>query len=240
MGYRGKVDEQNRARDLRAQAWTLQEIATELGVAKSSVSLWVRDVIFVPKPRQRPLFAAPNPLHLAKLAEIEEMNQWGVERIGVLSEAAFLAAGVALYAGEGAKRDHCVNFANADPEMIRFFCAWFRHFFDVDETRMRMRVYLHEGLDIVTAQQFWSDLAGVPLEQFGKPYRAAADATRRLNKHEHGCAYVVYSCARTHRQIMGLIRALLSSEAQSGVAQLVAQRPVKPTVASSSLAPGAS
>ena len=37
MGYRGKVDEQNRARDLRAQSWTLDEIAAELGVAKSSV-----------------------------------------------------------------------------------------------------------------------------------------------------------------------------------------------------------
>jgi hypothetical protein len=53
MGYRGKVDEQNRARDLPAQAWTLAEIAAEHGVAKSSVSLWVRDVRFAPKPRQR-------------------------------------------------------------------------------------------------------------------------------------------------------------------------------------------
>ena len=69
MGYRGKVDEQNRARDLRAEAWTLEEIATELGVAKSSVSLWVRDVMFEPKPKQRPTFVPPNPLHLAKLAK---------------------------------------------------------------------------------------------------------------------------------------------------------------------------
>ena len=46
MGYRGKVAEQNRARDLRAQAWTLQEIADELGVWKGTVSTWVRDVEF--------------------------------------------------------------------------------------------------------------------------------------------------------------------------------------------------
>ena len=240
MGYRGKVAEQNRACDLRAEAWTLQEIADELGVAKSSVSLWVRDVVFEPKPRHRPTFVSPNPLHLAKLAQIEEMNQWGADRIGVLSDDAFLAAGVALYAGEGAKRDHCVNFANSDPEMIRMFCVWFRRFFEIDESRMRMRVYLHDGLDIDAAQRFWSAVGDVPLTQFSKPYRAIADATVRVNKHQHGCAYVVYSCARTHRQIMGLIRALLSSQAQSGVAQLVAQRPVKPTVASSSLAPGAS
>ena len=79
-----------------------------------------------------------------------------------------------------------------------------------------MRVYLHDGLDIDAAQRFWSDVTKIPLDQFGKPYRAVADATIRLNKHEHGCAYVVYSCSRTHRQIMGLIRALLSSAALPG------------------------
>ena len=44
MGYRGKVVEQERARELRAQGWTYTEIMAELGVSKSSVSLWCRDV----------------------------------------------------------------------------------------------------------------------------------------------------------------------------------------------------
>jgi AraC-like DNA-binding protein len=48
MGYGGKVTERHRARELRAEAWTLKDIAAELGVSKSSVSLWVRDVDFVP------------------------------------------------------------------------------------------------------------------------------------------------------------------------------------------------
>lgn len=46
MGNRGKIAEQERARELRAQAWTLNEIVAELGVSKSSVSLWVRGVAF--------------------------------------------------------------------------------------------------------------------------------------------------------------------------------------------------
>ena len=55
--------------------------------------------------------------------------------------------------------------------------------------------------------------AGIPLHQFLKPYRAVPDPTIRRNKHQFGCFYVDYSCSRTHRQIMGLVRALLSSEA---------------------------
>jgi hypothetical protein len=46
VGYRGKLAERERARDVRAQAWTINEIVAELGVSKSSVSVWVRDVEF--------------------------------------------------------------------------------------------------------------------------------------------------------------------------------------------------
>ena len=43
--------------------------AHELGVAKGSVSVWVRDVEFTPKPRNRGNnVTKPHPLHVAKLA----------------------------------------------------------------------------------------------------------------------------------------------------------------------------
>src|SRR3954462_7583586 len=143
MGYRGLVAEQNRARDLRAESWTLQAIADELGVAKSSVSLWVRDVEFVPKPRSSARNRAPNALQRRKQAEIDELLAEGRARIGRLTEKAFLVAGTALYAGEGAKGDGQLCFANSDPRMIAFFCAWMRRFFDTDESKFRFRLYLH-------------------------------------------------------------------------------------------------
>lgn len=216
MGYRGKVTEQERARVLRAAGKMLREIADELGVSKSSVSVWVRDVEFTPRPRQRPMFLRPNILHLRRLAEIDDMNSWGLEQIGTLSDEAFLVAGAALYAGEGSKTEGSVRFANSDPAMTRFFAAWFRRFFTVDERRLRVRVYLHEGLDLDAAEEHWSRVTGVPRSQFGKAYRAVADPNIRRNKHQHGCAYLDYSCSRTHRAVMGLVRALLSSESIPG------------------------
>ena len=41
---RPKTEEQKRARELRSMGWSLREIASELGVALSSVSTWVRDI----------------------------------------------------------------------------------------------------------------------------------------------------------------------------------------------------
>ena len=75
---------------------------------------------------------------------------------------------------------------------------------------------VHEGLDLDTAESFWSTTTGIPRTQFGAPYRAHADVTRRANKHLHGCAYVRYSCVRTHREVMGVVRALLASYAGPG------------------------
>ena len=148
MGYRGKVHEQERARALRATGLTLIEIAEELDVSKSSVSVWVRDVPFTPSPRRTGPHRRPHPFHERRLAEIDEMDATGRDRIGTLSDEAFLAAGVALYAGEGAKTDGTVKFANSDPAMIAFFCAWLRRFFDIDERRSAARL-VRRTLDLL-------------------------------------------------------------------------------------------
>jgi hypothetical protein len=216
MGYRGKVEAQERARQMRARNMTLQDIAIELRVAKSSVSLWVRDVPFTSSKRRTGPQNRPHPAREAKLAQIAALNAEGIERIGTLGDEAFLVAGVALYAGEGSKTEGEVRFANTDPTMVRFFCAWLRRYFAIDETRLRVRVYLHEGLDLDAAEANWSEVTRIPRSQFGKAYRAVADPSIRSNKHEFGCVYVGYCCSRTHRQIMGLVRALLSSGAIPG------------------------
>jgi predicted transcriptional regulator len=211
MGYRGKVVERERARELRAESWTLVEIARELGVARSSVSLWVRDVDFEPRPRARVARRrGPNALQRRKQAEIDELLADGRRRIGRLAEQEFLVAGTALYAGEGSKTPGEVRFVNTDPRMIYFFCHWLRQFFEVDESRMRVRLYLHEGLDLDAAVDFWSRLTQIPPDQFRAPYRAAADPSIRSAKHVNGCPGVSYSCTRTHRAVMGLVDGLLS------------------------------
>lgn len=220
MGYRGKVDEQHRARDLRAQGWPYNDIAAELGVSKSSVSLWCRDVAIDEAAWAERAHAnrnhgarnrRPNRLQLARIADIERGRREGALTIGELSHRDLMIAGVALYAGEGFKTGAAVGLANCDARMIALFLSWFRRFFATDEQRFRVRLYLHEGLDLEAATAFWSDLTQVPPSQFGKPYRAADDPTRRRSKHIYGCPSVRYSSASHLRSVLGLVDALLQS-----------------------------
>jgi len=218
MGGRGKPEARQEARRLRAEGWTLAAIAAAVGAAKGTVSVWVRDVSFEPRPRgpraarRRP----PNALARRKAAEIAALAEEGRARVGALSTRDLLLVGTALYAGEGSKTGNRVRFTNTDPAMVRLFCTWLRRFFDIDESRLRATVYLHQGLDLEAAIAFWSDVTRIPPTQFTAPYRAVPDASIRTTKHPTGCAYVNYSSARTHRAVMGLVDALLRSEVIPG------------------------
>jgi transcriptional regulator with XRE-family HTH domain len=226
VGYRGKVAEQERGRELRAEGWTLAAIAAELDVSKGAVSGWVRDVPFSAPPRSPARRRGPNALQRAKAAEIESLLDLGRRVVGELDDRDLLIAGTALYAGEGAKTDGVVKFTNSDPQMVALFLQWLRRFFTPDESRLRLRLYLHQGLDLDAACRSWSSLTGIPVTQFQRPHRAVPDPSIRRSKHPMGCATVAYSCSRTHRAIMGLVQGLLPLTSHSGVAQLAEQTTV--------------
>ena len=247
MGYRGKTTEQNRARDLRAQGWTIREIEAELGVSRSSASIWVRDVQVNPEVWAERVRTRTNHGWEKRRRTFERRREERTEAdranarqwLDDLSDRDLFIAGIALYAGEGSKTRGEVSFANTNPRMIAVFLAFLRRYFVVDESRLRVHLYLHEGLDLHAANDFWSGVTSIPVEQFSKPYRAEPDPSIRKTKHEMGCPSVRYSCTHTHRSIMALVDALLASELPSGVAQSAEQGTVNAKVVGSSPTPGA-
>ena len=157
-------------------------------------------------------------MRLKKEAELErcrvEAEAWaaGVAQSGLALELYALA----LYAGEGGKTDGSVIFANSDGCLVRLFLRWLRSAFDIDESRLRVGLYLHADLDLCAAVEYWAEETGIPHEQFQKPYRAVVDETRRHNRHEFGCARIVYADASVHRRVMAKIRAVGSALAFPG------------------------
>ncbi len=218
MGYSGKWRERERARQLRADSWTLLDIARELNVSKASVSVWVRDVEFVPKPRNRGHSShKPHPLTVRKQAEIERCRDEAAATIGELSERDLLVYGLALYLGEGAKTPQSgFGLANTSVEVMVSFMMWLRRCFEIEESRLRARLYLHQGLDLDGATQFWSAALGIPTDQFTAAYRPEPRDRFRGSKHPNGCITVRYSDVTLHRRVMALISALTSQFAIPG------------------------
>lgn len=119
----------------------MKEIAATLGIARSSASVWVRDVPLGPE--QRALLIARSRLGPIVAGERKAARARSVRR-GYQDDGrrlardrgATYAAGCMLYWAEGAKTRNSVQIVNADPEVIVFFARFLREQFDVADEQM--------------------------------------------------------------------------------------------------------
>ncbi len=218
MGNRGKYEERATARDLRAKSWTLGEIASELSVAKGSVSVWVRDVEFTPRPRNRGHSSQkPHPLTVKKQAELDRCREDAEVWAASASDRDLYVWGLAMYHGEGAKTEASgFQLANTSPTIIAAFLRWMRTFFPIKESRLRATLYLHAGLDESAAIAHWVDVTGIARTQFTKSYRPASRGSHKTSKHVNGCLSVRYSDVSIFRRVMAASEALACVFADPG------------------------
>jgi hypothetical protein len=178
---RAKDDLHAKARELRAKGMIYTEIAGELGVSKSSVSLWVRDM-----PREgrlsheqcrgrnaEALSKRWDELRTIRGARRHAARERAFAEIGCLSDREILIAGAVAYWCEGSKsKEHRpvdrVTFINSDPNLILFFLR-FLAVAGVTADRLICRVYIHESGDVPASQAFWQTLTGLSAEQFRRP-----------------------------------------------------------------------
>jgi transcriptional regulator with XRE-family HTH domain len=224
---RAKDELHARARELREKGLDYEEIAAALGVSKSSVSLWVRDM---PVPERlsyeecRKRSAEGSRLYWeterpAREAMRETARATAAAEIGELSERELLVTGAIAYWCEGAKskphkRRERVTFINSDPGLIRFFLR-FLGVAGVHPARLRFRVHIHESADVPAAEQFWQDVTGAEPSQFNRTtLKRHNPRTIRKNvgADYHGCLIVdVLQSAALYRRIEGWARAALTS-----------------------------
>ncbi|MFD5235986.1 hypothetical protein [Streptomyces tendae] len=211
-----KDDLRDRARELRLQGWTYDQIQVELGCSKSSISLWVRDL---PKPERRApseqakLAARKRWEHELAVRDVARKQTKAAARreIGELSTRDLFLTGVALYWAEGTKdkpydRREKVIFVNSDPGVIQIYGAWLR-LLGVAPDRIQYRVMIHITADVEAARRYWANLVGVDASAFQRTtIKKHNPKTVRKNVGEdyRGCLVVsVSQSADLYRQIEG-------------------------------------
>ncbi|RII15031.1 hypothetical protein DSC45_19235 [Streptomyces sp. YIM 130001] len=211
-----KDDLRAKARELRLQGRTYDQIQLELGVSKSSISLWVRDLPTPERKRSREESAAiARRGWEAKLRIREEERQQAkleaARSVGALSPRELFLVGVGLYWSEGSKdkpydRREKVVFVNSDPGMIQVYLA-FLDLLGIERERIRFTVMIHESADIPAAERYWADLVGADRSAFYKTtIKKHSPRTRRKNigPTYRGCLTVkVLGSADLYRRIEG-------------------------------------
>jgi hypothetical protein len=196
----------------------VKEIEAHLGVARSSVSRWVRDVVMPADAALRlaqrssagRLAAAQRKADAARDKRLAYQEQGrGRARL----EPAEYVAGCMLYWAEGTKQRSCVEIVNSEPELLRVFADFLRRFFGVrsDEILLRCNLFADHADRQAEVEQFWLDALGLPrssLRSSAVNVASSASKGKRTNTLPYGTASLRVHSTRIVQTIYGSIQEL--------------------------------
>lgn len=178
-----KSKEKILSRELRNNGLSIKEIARKLRVSVGSVSSWCNDIVLTKKQQEVLNSRIKDPFYGNKykyLAErkasfikkVENLKQEGISEIGKMSKREVLLVGIALYWGEGFKKDHLVGLATSDTKMAMFYVHWLDCCFGIKNTQLILRVTANISYkkNIGLLEKYWAKQLNIPQVQFSKPY----------------------------------------------------------------------
>ncbi len=108
-----------------------------------------------------------------------------------------------LYWGEGDKtKDYFISLTNTNPDILVYFVTWLRKYFEIDNNKLKCRLYLWRNLDENILKGFWSNKLKIPLEQFTKSYISDSTPKIRKTRHNFGVCRVSYGSKKVFGEIM--------------------------------------
>ena len=188
----------NRAIKLRKKGLSYNEIKKEINVAKSSLSLWLRNIELNPEHRKRLytkqikiLARGPSSQRERRAREIENIVSEAKSEIAFpLSSESLKLMGAMLYWAEGRKMKGGMELTNSDPLLILFFVRWIDKVFQIPAKDLRMRLNIYPQQKERKIKKFWSELTGIPLDNFRKSFIKPANKFFKKNTLYYGTARI--------------------------------------------------
>ena len=196
------------ARKLRSEGFSVREIERAVGVARSTASVWVRDIELTPEQREA-LRVRPRGVRTDFRRRREQYQADGraVARRGELLHA----IGCMLFWAEGSKRQDAAQITNSDAALLRLAATFLRHYFRVPDEKFRVMCNLFA--DHVEQQhaveQHWLDALELPRSCLTKTmvnqYSRSSQRKRR-GKLPFGTCRVTVCDVRIAQHLFGAIQ----------------------------------
>ncbi len=182
-----KTVEKTRARALRKKGYSINQIVKEAGFTKSSVSLWVRDIVLTKAQKKKLSEKGRSVESVERRRIIRLFNEQAKRQIvfdeakkdySSISQEELKLIGIILYLGEGAKSTRgMARLANSDPAVIKIMMRFFREICKVEESKFRGHIHTFSHSDIERTERYWSKITGIPRQQFFKTYTKPSAAS---------------------------------------------------------------
>ena len=185
---------------LRQNGHSLKDVAQITHIAKSTASLWLRNVPILTAGVSR--MTARKELKRYKMSlkwqqiKVDKKSHYRDLAIPTLHDISYTKSTnklicAILFWAEGAKTTDRIAFTNSDPTMITSFLRLLRSGFDLDEAKFSVSVHLHEYHNQAEILAFWSTTTKIPLSQFTRPY-LKPDTGKNIRPGYKGCITVRY------------------------------------------------
>lgn len=212
-----------KAKKLRLQGKTYTEIVKQLGVQKSTLSGWFRE-LKIPKNVEQKLMSKRQQSWRKTIVDFNKkradkikkqhtqaQNQYALE-VDKLSKREIMLIGSSLYWAEGYKRGKdAVVFCNSDSAMIQLMMNFFRDVCNVEEKKLRVQVHIHKNISVKKAQEHWSHITRIPIQNFRNPLYQTPKSTknqRPKNRLPYGVCRIIIHDVRLVDKIKGWIDGL--------------------------------
>ncbi len=209
---------------LRSLGQSFKQIADELGVSKSTSHTWTKGTELSDEARaelhKRFLFGQEASRKLQgkkyqkKLDRIERDQVAYLENLISIPDKLLCAM---IYWCEGAKDSTTVRFTNSDPRLIVTFLHLFRTSFELDESKFRIIIHLHEYHNEQSQKEFWSRVTNISKEQFTKSYLKPHTGKVKRDNYP-GCVNIKYYDAEIAKTLLILAKSFMKSD-YGGVVQ---------------------
>lgn len=206
---------QTESRLLRSQGFSILHIAKQLGVAKSSVSVWVRDVVLDTSARalleervkQNHKKIVDRHAFTRTFAQLSYFNL-GAELVSRNSFTCDICKMIlaSIWWCEGAKNFTSVCFTNSDPNLISLFLGLFHKSFICDQSKFRVRMQIHDFHNESELLEFWSKVTGIPKAQFRRSYNKKSRGIFKKEGYK-GCIAIYYYDAKIAKELRGVFEA---------------------------------
>jgi len=207
---------------LRKKGFSYGQIAKQLNLSKSTLSVWLKSVPLSEKYKKR--FYTERICNLARgnksaRARREERAERLLEnarkcvRIPLTSQE-FLLFGAALYWAEGTKKGQ-FEITNSDPSLVVFMVDWIGRVLGVPARDLKAKLNFYAQQQEGDVKRFWSDLTGIPMCNFGKSYIKPQSKNWKKNTLYYGTIKVVVPKSSAHMYtVFGILESVMSTYAE--------------------------
>lgn len=214
------VQLKNMAINLRKEGRSYSEIVKELGLAKSTLSNWLKGIVLTEQQNIDLYNRLEDKISRGRLRTSIALKAKRIVRENrVYTEAErefkkyiqdpFFVIGISLYWAEGSKKDGGFSFINSDPNMIVLIVKWIKKYVTNNESLLKYRLFIHYPYKDEKCEEYWAELLNVSINNFQKTIYKPTPHIVKKNPIYKGCLRIVINRIDMLRKVIAWQKLLI-------------------------------